>query len=307
MQAIVSQTTYQVVGVATQPNQPKGRGLKVKASAVKEQALKLGLNPVLEPLDLKKDMGFLKQFNELKPDLAVTAAYGRILSKEILTCPRLGCINVHFSLLPRLRGASPIESAILEGYSSTGVTIFWMDEAMDTGAILTQEQVPIFPQETALQLRQRLVPLGIKLLLESLRLIAAGKAPRAPQDHTLASYCQLIRKEDGQIHWQESADIIERKIRAFAGWPKCETTFQGKRLQILKAKVVENGPSKEALPGQIIRLERGVGFIIKCNKGSLLIEEVQPEGKRPMSAWAFLQGAPNKNAIKRLGRELKDE
>lgn len=277
-----------IAGIVTQPDKPKGRGLTIWPCAVKEAAGKLNIPVLLQPENLK-NADFVRAFKNTRCDLGVVVAFGRIIPKEILSLPRHGLINVHFSLLPQLRGPSPVETSILWGLEKTGVTIFWITEKMDAGPIISQEALPINPQETAPQLRLRLIPLGMRLLKEALEKIPLGRAPRQTQEEAQASYSKIIKKEDGFVSWESPASEIERKIRAFVEWPKAQAQLFGKNVAILEASVHQD-TATDKKTGEIIGIEKARGFVIKCKEGSLLIERVHPEGKKPMLALDFLRG-----------------
>lgn len=286
LRVILKNTAHQVVGAVTRPDAPKGRGQQVQASPVKEFAQNHGL-AVFAPQRLAGPE-ILNPWIQLAPDLGVVIAYGKILSPALLAIPKLGFINVHFSLLPKLRGASPVEHALLEGLSQTGVTTFWLDQGMDTGLLIQQRSLEIQKNETAPELLKRLSTLGQALLMESLDLIQQGKAPRSAQDSSQATYTKLITKEDGKINWQEPAALIERKIRAFSFWPKTWTLAQGRRLQVLQASLKTSG-AEGLTPGQIVPAPPSKGFFVKCGEGELFIERVRPEGGRDMAAGQWLQ------------------
>lgn len=277
-----------IAGIITRADKPKGRGLEKTPSPVKSLAQELNLRPVFEPEQL--DDQHEKAWRTMAPDLGVVVAYGKILPKRILEIPKKGFINVHFSLLPKLRGAAPAEYAILEGLDVTGVTIFWLDEGMDTGPILIQRGTPVKPEETAPELLERLTDIGTELLPEALTLIEQGRALKTPQNESLATYAKRLNKNDGQLNWSEPAHVLERKIRAFSAWPTCRATIEGRPVQILKAKAGADQHPGEGGAGEITRIERPLGFFIKCGSGELMIHELRPEGGRAMSAWAFLQG-----------------
>ncbi|MBI4667976.1 MAG: methionyl-tRNA formyltransferase [Elusimicrobia bacterium] len=295
LDALIKNRRKDIVGVITKPDQPQGRGLKTMPSPVKALALEAGLDKIFEPAKIK-DEGFQKQLNSLEPDLGVVVAYGKILPRPALESPKLGLINVHFSLLPKLRGPTPVEYAILEGYEKTGVTIFWLDEGMDTGPILSQEETAVGPDEDARQLLGRLTDIGTKLLIEAVEKIESGWAEKIAQDSGLATYSKKLEKSDSLIDWSQNAIVIERKIRALISWPGCHTLLGGRTIEILSAKAVEMNDATSAFkPGQITRVEKGAGFFIKCGSGELFVKNIRPQGGRAMSAWSFLQGLRIKN------------
>lgn len=283
-----AQQNWQVVAVVTQPDRPAGRGKKVVASPIKHYALAQGL-PVLQPVSLRKEPAAVAALRDLAPDLFVVAAYGQILRKEVLAMPTHGPINVHASLLPAYRGASPITAALLDGLTETGISIMLMDEGMDTGPVLAQATAPITPQETAVTLGARLAELGAHLLTATLPQWLAGQITPTPQS-TLPgepSHCRLIRKEAGQIDWQQPAVVIERMTRAYAPWPSAYTTWHGETFKIWQAAVVAG----QAAPGLVVQTADGVA--VGTGEGLLRLVTIQPAGKRQMEIRSFLNGAPD--------------
>lgn len=278
---------WEVVAVVTQPDRPAGRGKKVVASPVKEYALTQGL-PILQPASLRKEPAAVDALRMLAPDLFVVAAYGQILRKELLALPTHGPINVHASLLPAYRGASPITAALLDGRSETGISLMLMDEGMDTGPVLAQAKTPLAPRETAATLGERLASLGAQLLVETLPAWVAGQITPIPQSALpgTVSHCRLIRKEAGQIDWTQPAIVIERMTRAYAPWPSAYTTWRGEPLKIWQADVIKG----QAAPGLVVSTPSGPA--VGTGEGLLLLVTVQPAGKRQMDLRSFLNGAP---------------
>jgi len=277
---------YQITGVITQPDQPVGRGRKMEAPAVKQAGQKLGL-PVFQPERIKGEE-FLNILKKLEAEAIVVAAYGKILPKKILELPKFGCINVHASLLPRWRGAAPIQYAILKGDKHTGVTIMLMDEGLDTGAILTQEAVEINERDTADILSQRLAIVGAELLQRTLEKHFAGKTKPEKQVESSATYTKMIKKEDGRMDFHLSAEELERQVRAFNPWPSSYFLFHDTLLKVRRAQV---GETKDKQPS-----ERGIIGGIPCigtSTSDLYLLEIQPSGKRSMSGREFLNGARN--------------
>ncbi len=266
--------------VLTQPDRPAGRGRKPRASAVKLLAQEYGLS-VLQPASLKSDT-VIAVIAAHEPEAMVVAAYGLIVPKALLDLPRLGCVNVHASLLPRWRGAAPIQRALLAGDSTTGVTIMQMDEGLDTGAILLQEAVPIGADDTAQTLHDRLAALGGRLVVQAL---AAPRAPR-PQGDALATYAAKIGKDEARINWSENADVVERKVRAFNPEPGAYTTLDGTALKIWRAKV-QRGVS--GLAGEVIE-SGAAGIVVACGTDALQVLELQRAGGKRLPAQAFLSG-----------------
>jgi methionyl-tRNA formyltransferase len=271
-----------VAGVITNPDQPAGRGYALKASEVKAAAQKLSL-PILQPETLKKAAAG-DEFRALGAEVGIVVAYGKLLPKEILSIPKHGFLNVHFSLLPKYRGAAPIQWALINGETETGVTLFWLDEGMDTGPIFLQKKIAITPDDDADSLRNKLVDLGVTALDEAVRLIESGKVIREPQTGA-SSKAPLLKKEDGRINWTKPAESIWNQLRGMTPWPG---VYSG-TLKILEAKPVFE--SEKGVPGTVIRLVSGEGPVVKCGQHSLALLEVQPEGKKPMSAWSWWQGA----------------
>jgi methionyl-tRNA formyltransferase len=282
---------YPVVGVVTQPDRPAGRGQLLTAPPVKELALDLGL-PVIQPVRLKEPAA-LDQLSAWKPDLLVVAAFGQILRQNVLDMPKFGCINVHASLLPRGRGAAPIQAAILNGDRETGVTIMKMDAGVDTGAILSQKALAIQDDDTSESLSARLADLGAGLLEVTLPAYLAGEIVPEAQDDSKATKVPMIKKEDGLLDFNLPAASLERRIRAFTPWPGTFFVWQSSPLKVLRAHVLE---TSSATPGQ-----QGVSGkfpMIGSGQGWLVLDEVQPAGKKPMSGDVFLRGARTWGEIK---------
>ncbi|MDH7512575.1 MAG: methionyl-tRNA formyltransferase [Clostridiales bacterium] len=270
----------------TQPDKPAGRGKALAPPPVKEFALARGI-PVLQPEKIKRDEKALEVIRKINPDINVVVAYGQIIPGSIIYLPKFKSINVHFSLLPKYRGAAPVEWSILNGETKTGVTIFELNEKMDEGDILTVEEVDILTRETAPQLEARLARCGAELLLKTLDQIAY--LPRSPQDHSKASLAPRLRKEDGKINWTKDAVAVERMVRAFSGWPGAYTIFRGLRILIRAGEKISE-PASGFLPGQVVGIKRE-GLIVGCGQGSLfLVERLQREGKKEMEASSFLRG-----------------
>lgn len=288
LQEQAAQQNWDVVAVVTQPDRPAGRGKKVVASPVKQYAVAQGL-PVLQPTSLRKEPAAVDALRDLRPDLFVVAAYGQILRKEVLAIPTHGPINVHASLLPAYRGASPITAALLDGLTETGISIMLMDEGMDTGPVLAQSTTPITPDETAATLGDRLAEQGAQLLLATLPAWLAGAITPTPQAELPGdpSLCRLIRKEAGQIDWQQPAVVIERMTRAYVPWPSAYTTWRGETFKIWQAAVIAG----QAAPGLVVQTTDGVA--VGTGDGLLQLVTVQPSGKRQMEMRSFLNGAPD--------------
>lgn len=276
-----------LAAVVTQPDKPKGRELKLTPSPVKVLAGRLHL-PVWQPTKAREE-GFLRQMRELAPDLVVVVAYGQILPQAILDLPRHGCVNVHTSLLPKYRGAAPIQWAIAEGERETGVTIMQMDAGLDTGPILAVRRTPILPSDDSQTLHDRLAQLGADLLIETIPGYIAGRITPQPQPAQAASYAAKIRKEDGHMDWTWPAEKIWNRLRAFTPWPGAFTTWPAGpkplRLKIWKAEVL---PPAGA-PGTVLAAEKN-GIVVGCGQGALKILELQREGGKRLTAEQFLAG-----------------
>ncbi len=288
----------EVVAVVTQPDRPSGRGQRLRPSPVKSRALDAGIR-VLQPRRLRKEEGvaFREELVNVSPDVVVVAAYGQILPAEILALPPLGCINVHASLLPRWRGASPIQWAILSGDDKTGVSIMRMDEGLDTGPVILQHSIRIEREETAGRLHDRLSKLGAKALMEAMDLVRDGKDRPASQKDELATYAPMLRKEDGRMDFELSAEELERRVRALNPWPGAFTKLEGRLLKVLRAlsmptrvKAGESAEDETSItPGTVVAAGPE-GIDLACGQGFLRVLELQPEGKRPMTAAAFAAG-----------------
>jgi methionyl-tRNA formyltransferase len=276
---------HEVAGVVTQPDRRAGRGRSLVAPPVKEAALELGL-PTIQPRALGEPEA-IEQVKAWHPDLIVVAAFGQILKKPVLALPPYGCLNVHASLLPRYRGASPIAAAILAGEEVTGVTLMRMDEGMDTGPILAQAQCPIAPDDTTATLTGKLARLGAELMAKTLPAWLSGELEARPQDDSQASYCRPLTKQDGHLDWGEPASALERRVRAYDPWPGTYTTWQGQRLNVIRARAWPDRQEPDP-PGTVVELEVGVGVV--TGQGVLELMEVQPAGKKPMEAEAFARG-----------------
>ena len=283
---------HEICAVYTQPDRPAGRGRKLTPGPVKRMALEARL-PVHQPESLKQ-AGVREQLRGLNADLMVVVAYGLLLPAQILSIPRFGCVNVHASLLPRWRGAAPIQRAILAGDTQTGITIMQMNEGLDTGDILSRETCDIKPDDTAASLHDRLARLGAATLLSTLTLIENNSATRTPQDERLACYAAKIDKAEAFIDWTQSAVVLERTVRAFNPWPVAYTTVnETERLRIWQAGVIESqaGQFHGTMPGTVVHSGRD-GIDVMTGKDTLRLLRVQPAGGRAMSARDFLNACP---------------
>ena len=278
---------HEVIGVVPQPDKPKGRGKTLMATPVKEVALKHQI-PVYQPKKVR-EAGFTETLGRLAPDVIVVAAFGQIITKEILDIPRFGCINVHASLLPAYRGAAPIQWAVINGEKESGVTIMQMDEGLDTGDMIDKVVVPLAEDETGGSLFDKLSQAGARLCVKVLKDLEEGNAVREKQpEESTTPYASMISKKMGEIDWNRSAKSIEQLIRGLDPWPSAYTKLQGKTLKLWKAEAQkENVP--EGVPGEVVKVERDT-FCIQTGDGILKIEEVQLEGKKRMDTAAFLRG-----------------
>jgi len=277
---------HSVVGVVTQPDRPKGRGQELTASPIKQLAVQHKI-PTLQPLKMK-DPGFLDALASWKPDLIVVTAFGRILPKVILDLPPKGCINVHASLLPKYRGAGPIQWAIIMGERETGITTMLMDEGMDTGAILLQAKVPITPDDTAGTLSSKLAEIGGRLLIDTLARLQNGTVTPQPQDSSQATLAPLLKKEDGLLDWTMPTLDLANRVRGLSPWPGAYTYLGEDRWVIWKAQALDR--STIAVPPGTIMDATKEGLIVATGSGVLRIMEFQPANSRRMSVAQYLAG-----------------
>ena len=280
---------YKVRAVVTQPDR-KGNHGQINISPVKKLAQDKAIL-VLQPEKIKEDY---QEIINLKPDLIVTCAYGQIIPRELLECPRLGCINVHASLLPKLRGGAPIHKAIIEGHSKTGITIMYMNTKMDEGDIITQEEIPILDNDTASSLHDKLSILGRDLLIKTLPSIIDGTNSRIKQDSSQATYAFTLKKEDEKINFNKTARQIHNQIRGLNSWPGAYCIFEGKILKVWDSFITENYPV--GFNGEITAIyKEGIG--VKVSNGEVVFKIVQPEGKNKMDAISFVNGLRDKNIV----------
>jgi methionyl-tRNA formyltransferase len=289
---------FKVVAVVTRPDQPRNRGLKLEPSEVGAVAARHGLK-TLKPTRIRTPE-FLAELKALDPDVLAVAAYGRILPNQVLEAPRLMPINVHASLLPRHRGASPVEEAILAGDAETGVTIMRVTERMDSGAILLQRSIPIAKDDTQGTLKDKLADLGGDALLEALTLLQHGAIRDTPQDENAANYSSPITREHSVIDWEDDAARIERMTRAYDPWPVARTTLAGEDLLVWRASLSDAPPVPDMIAGAIVALKPAP--IVKCGSGMLALVEVQAAGRRRMAAADFFRGR-RVSVGTRLGQE----
>src|SRR6266487_2984100 len=288
LHALLRSKEHQLAAVVTQPDKPAGRDQRIKPPPIKK-ALAGAKIPTLQPARIK-DRQSIEEISVLAPEVIVVMAYGQILPQGVLGTPRVACLNWHASLLPRHRGAAPIQAAIASGDIETGITVMYMDEGLDTGDILLQRKIEILPTDTGGSLHDRLAQIAPDALLESLQLLAKAIAPRVPQNNAFATYAPKLNRNDGKIDWAERVEVIERKVRAFNPWPGAFTTVAAKsgkprNLKIFSASIVD----LTGEPGEILQTEER-GLVIAASDRALSLEDVQPEGKRRMTSAEFLHG-----------------
>ena len=277
-----------LVMVVSQPDRPRGRGRVTGESEVAAEARTLGIETVLKAEDMKAPAA-IAALREARADLFAVVAFGAILTPETLKVPRLGSINLHGSLLPEYRGASPVQRALWDGCAGTGVTTLWMDEGIDTGDLILQRWEPILPDDDAGSLATRLAERGAPLLAESLTLAAAGRAPRVAQDRMSGSYARKLRKEDGLVAWTASAIEVWNRQRAVTPWPGAVTWHQGRQLLLTRTRPA-HGLATDAVPGTVIEVGRDT-VSVACAPGALFLERVKPEGRNEMSAADWARGS----------------
>jgi len=288
LHALTKAPEHHVLAVVTQPDRPVGRQLKLAASPIKEAAFKLHIK-IYQPEKIGGATS-VAQLKYLKPDLIIVAAYGQILTKEILDLPKYGCLNIHASLLPKYRGASPIHAAVAAGEKQSGITVMWMEEGLDTGDILLQETVTLRRHETSESLHDRLAKLGADAILKAIPLVETGNAPRLKQDKSQATMTKKLHKEDGHIEWDRPQREIDAHIRAMTHWPSAYSWIpqeeDHKMLKIFSTIVSRRAKGK---PGEVLRVDRH-GILVAAKVGGLLLREVQLEGKKRMHAAEFARG-----------------
>jgi methionyl-tRNA formyltransferase len=307
LEKLLNHPDIDVLGVVTQPDKRRERGNKLTPSPVKEFFLTYNL-PIWQPQRIKKDEETLNKLKECEADVFVVVAYGQILSQEILDMPKLGCINVHGSILPQYRGAAPIQWCLCNGETQTGITTMLMDAGMDTGAMLLKATTPVNLLDNAHTLAERLSVMGADLLVETLFKLDAGEISPIPQDNQTATYAPLIKKEDYKLEWSKAAIALHNQIRGF--YPNCVTSFRDQQLKItatvplntnnsielpeefqhLEQKLADL-PASSSRPGEVVIIVKGVGALVQTGDGVLLLREVQPSGKRPQSGWDFVNGS----------------
>ncbi|MCR5367920.1 MAG: methionyl-tRNA formyltransferase [Eubacterium sp.] len=275
---------YDIIGCFTQPDKQKGRSSKLIAPPVKVCAEEFGI-PVFQPEKIREEE-YVEKLRSLNPDVIVVAAFGQILPESILNIPKYGCINIHASLLPKYRGAAPIEWAVIDGEKETGVTTMYMEKGLDTGDMIEKAVTEIGADETAEELRSRLADMGAELIISTLKNVISGNCSREKQDDSKSNYAVMLKKEMGKVDWNDPADKIERLIRGLQPWPVVYATLNDKNLKIYAASVEGD---RDGEPGEIVEVTKK-NFVVKCGSGSLRIKSVQPEGKKRMDSVAFLNG-----------------
>lgn len=279
---------HEITAVVTQPDKAKGRSDKLLFSPVKEYALSQGI-PVLQPVRIKRPEA-IEELKQYEADVFVVAAFGQILSKEILDMPKFGSLNIHASLLPKYRGSSPIQWTVINGEEKTGVTIMQMDEGIDTGDILYRKEILLDKKETGESLFDKLAVLGGEAIVEALQLLSEGKLTPVPQKESEATHTVMLTKAMGKIDWNKSAGEVERLVRGLNSWPSAYTFFAGKQLKIWEADVCDDEAcSEKAAPGTVVKVEKD-RFLVACGTGALWITSLQLEGKKRMDTHDFLLG-----------------
>lgn len=277
---------HEVAGVFTQPDKPKGRGQLMQFTPVKGMAIEHGI-PVYQPIKLKNDREAIEEIKRINPDVIVVVAYGQILPKEILDIPRLGCINVHASILPGLRGAAPINWSIIKGFKTTGVTTMLMAEGLDTGDMLLKSEIEIGENETAGELHDRLMVIGGELLIKTLEGMEKGEIIPEKQRDELSSYAPMLSKELGHINWDDDSKDIYNLIRGVSPWPGAYSFYKGRMIKIWKASLKNGLENNE--PGKVMNVKKD-GIEIACRHGSIIIKEIQEVGSKRMDIASYLNG-----------------
>lgn len=290
---MISEEGYDILAVVTQPDRPVGRKKVLTPPPVKAEAVNLGL-PVIQPEKLRNSEE-LQQILALNPDIVITAAFGQILPKELLDAPRFGCINVHASLLPKYRGGAPIHQAIIDGEEKTGVTIMYMAEKLDAGDIITQRAIAIEDEDNTGSMFEKLSVVGRDLLKETLPLIIEGKNERIPQDEAKVTFAHNISREQERVNWTNSARAVFNQVRGLTPWPTAYTTFQGENVKLWSVK--EGDSVTAQVPGQVVKINKDSFEVATGDGKSIVILELQPAGKKRMTAQDYLRGTGSKLAI----------
>lgn len=281
----LSKTGHEITAAVSQPDKPRGRGHKLMPTEVKKKAMELNI-PVYQPETMKNE-AFLPELNKLKPDMIIVAAYGKLLPPYIIDYPKYGCINVHASLLPKYRGAAPIQWSIINGEEKTGVSIMRMDYGLDTGDVISMEETPIGEYETSEQLFDRLAVIGAQLLVRTMDKIFDGSASYTKQNHDEQTYAPMISRKTAVIDWYASARAISKLICGMNSYPLAQTTYKGKGLKIADAEVTSDGSGR---PGEIIGLVKNKGLLVACGEGALYLKNVQFEGSKRMYVEDYARG-----------------
>lgn len=301
LEAII-QAGHTVIGVYTQPDKPKGRGKSMQYTPVKEKALEHQI-PVYQPARVREPE-VIEEIRNLKPDIIIVVAFGQILPEELLAIPPYGCVNVHASLLPKYRGAAPIQRVIMDGEKESGVTTMYMAKGLDTGDMIEQLVVPIDAKETGGSYHDKLAEAGAGLCISTMEKIEAGTAPRIPQDDSKSCYAHMLQKSMGELDFEQPAEVLERLVRGLNPWPSAYTQLQGKNLKIYEADVVEIPENQQREPGMITAVDKK-SFTIQCNPGGLRVTQLQLEGKKRMNTDAFLLGFTVEEGM-RCGKQTQE-
>ena len=301
LEAII-QAGHTVIGVYTQPDKPKGRGKSMQYTPVKEKALEHQI-PVYQPARVREPE-VIEEIRNLKPDIIIVVAFGQILPEELLAIPPYGCVNVHASLLPKYRGAAPIQRVIMDGEKESGVTTMYMAKGLDTGDMIEQLVVPIDAKETGGSYHDKLAEAGAGLCISTMEKIEAGTAPRIPQDDSKSCYAHMLQKSMGELDFEQPAEVLERLVRGLNPWPSAYTQLQGKNLKIYEADIVEIPENQQREPGMITAVDKK-SFTIQCNPGGLRVTQLQLEGKKRMNTDAFLLGFAVKEGM-RCGKQTQE-
>lgn len=301
LEAII-QAGHTVIGVYTQPDKPKGRGKSMQYTPVKEKALEHQI-PVYQPVRVREPE-VIEEIRNLQPDIIIVVAFGQILPEKLLAIPPYGCVNVHASLLPKYRGAAPIQRVIMDGEKESGVTTMYMAKGLDTGDMIEQLVVPIDAKETGGSYHDKLAEAGARLCISTMEKIEAGTAPRIPQDDSRSCYAHMLKKSMGELDFEQPAEVLERLVRGLNPWPSAYTQLQGKNLKIYEADVVEIPENQQREPGMITAVDKK-SFTIQCNPGGLRVTQLQLEGKKRMNTDAFLLGFTVEEGM-RCGKQTQE-
>lgn len=301
LEAII-QAGHTVIGVYTQPDKPKGRGKSMQYTPVKEKALEYQI-PVYQPARVREPE-VIEEIRNLQPEIIIVVAFGQILPEELLAIPPYGCVNVHASLLPKYRGAAPIQRVIMDGEKESGVTTMYMAKGLDTGDMIEQLVVPINAKETGGSYHDKLAEAGARLCISTMEKIEAGTAPRIPQDDSRNCYAHMLKKSMGELDFEQPAEVLERLVRGLNPWPSAYTQLQGKNLKIYEADVVEIPENQQREPGMITAVDKK-SFTIQCNPGGLRVTQLQLEGKKRMNTDAFLLGFTVEEGM-RCGKQTQE-